>query len=91
VPYRRLAAAAIRPRVDSVGPPVRVGWKTPAAEAAAWPRAASFGPPVWLADTALRLELDELDEERNATATIAAQITSAVTMRIESLLGRTRG
>src|SRR5436853_288707 len=52
--YGRLAAAATRPLVPSLGPPV---WLTraPADDAAAWPRAASFGPPVRVTGDSARL------------------------------------
>jgi hypothetical protein len=72
-----------------LGPPVRVGWGAPAAEAAACPRAASFGPSVWFVDSALELEFEwESPVESRSPPAMVAQITSAVAISVESLLGR---
>jgi hypothetical protein len=60
------------------------------ADAAACPRAVSLGPLVWLAGVTLALERCELPVESRITAAMLAQITSAVTISTESLLGRTR-
>lgn len=88
--YGRLAAAADWPRALSSGPPDCVGWNAPAAVAADCPRAASFGPPTWLVGVTVELALFESLDESRITDTTAAQITSPVTISIESLLKRTR-